>query len=89
MTMKTETRLLIADDWEDYALLDSGHLQKLERFGSQTVIRPDPQAFWEPASEVTGDYMTSTRPARARTTVLLHQSVGRRTFSLLMSRSTR
>ena len=32
--MKTETRLLIADDWNDYALLDSGHLQKLERFGS-------------------------------------------------------
>ncbi len=52
MTMKTETRLLIADDWEDYALLDSGHLQKLERFGSQTVIRPDPQAFWEPARPV-------------------------------------
>ena len=50
--MKTETRLLIADDWEDYALLDSGHLQKLERFGSQTVIRPDPQAFWEPARPI-------------------------------------
>ena len=50
--MKTETRLLIADDWNDYALLDSGHLQKLERFGSQTVIRPDPQAFWEPARPV-------------------------------------
>ena len=47
--MKTETKLLIADDWEDYELLDSGHLQKLERFGSQTVIRPDPQAFWNPA----------------------------------------
>jgi 23S rRNA (cytosine1962-C5)-methyltransferase len=50
--MKTETRLLVADDWEDYALLDSGHLQKLERFGSQTVIRPDPQAFWEPARPI-------------------------------------
>nr|WP_321441902.1 class I SAM-dependent methyltransferase [uncultured Hyphomonas sp.] len=50
--MKTETKLLVADDWEDYALLDSGHLQKLERFGSQTVIRPDPQAFWEPARPV-------------------------------------
>ena len=52
MSLKTETRLLVADDWEDYALLDSGHLQKLERFGSQTVIRPDPQAFWEPARPV-------------------------------------
>lgn len=50
--MKTETQLLIAHDWEDYALLDSGHLQKLERFGSQTVIRPDPQAFWEPARPI-------------------------------------
>ena len=46
--MKTQTRLLIADDWEDYALLDCGHGRKLERFGSQTVDRPDPQAFWEP-----------------------------------------
>lgn len=52
MSLKTETRLLVADDWEDYALLDSGHLQKLERFGNQTVIRPDPQAFWEPAHPV-------------------------------------
>ncbi|WP_321488715.1 class I SAM-dependent methyltransferase [uncultured Hyphomonas sp.] len=50
--MRTETKLLVADDWDDYALLDSGHLQKLERFGSQTVIRPDPQAFWEPARPV-------------------------------------
>ncbi len=46
--MKTDFRLLVADDWEDYALLDSGHGQKLERFGAQTVIRPDPQAFWKP-----------------------------------------
>ena len=45
-------KLLIADGWEDYALLDCGHGQKLERFGRQTVIRPDPQAFWEPARPV-------------------------------------
>lgn len=50
--MKTETRLLVADDWTDYALLDSGQGMKHERFGSQTVIRPDPQAFWEPATPV-------------------------------------
>lgn len=46
--MKTETRLLIADDWTDYALLDSGNGLKYERFGPQRVIRPDPQAFWTP-----------------------------------------
>lgn len=50
--MNTETRLLIADDWEDYALLDSGDLHKCERFGSQTIIRPDPQAFWAPTRPV-------------------------------------
>ncbi len=42
-------RLLVADDWEDYALIDSGHGRKLERFGDQLLDRPDPQAFWEPA----------------------------------------
>ena len=42
------TRLLIADDWQDYDLLDCGHGRKLERFGNQIVNRPDPQAFWNP-----------------------------------------
>lgn len=50
--MNIETRLLNADDWEDYALLDSGHGAKLERFGDQRVIRPDPQAFWEPRNQI-------------------------------------
>ncbi|MEO0784651.1 MAG: class I SAM-dependent methyltransferase, partial [Pseudomonadota bacterium] len=48
--MKLTTRLLMADDWTDYALLDSGAGRKLERFGSQTVSRPDPQAFWTPSA---------------------------------------
>lgn len=50
--MKTITRVLVADDWEDYALLDSGHGRKLERFGQQVVSRPDPQAFWEPVQPI-------------------------------------
>ncbi|MEO0882225.1 MAG: class I SAM-dependent methyltransferase [Pseudomonadota bacterium] len=49
---ETQTHLLIADGWRDYELLDSGHGQKLERFGSQKIIRPDPQAFWEPATSL-------------------------------------
>ena len=32
---------------EGYALLDSGREEKLERFGSFTLARPDPQALWE------------------------------------------
>lgn len=48
--MKHDTKLLVADDWSDYALLDCGDGMKLERFGTQRVIRPDPQAFWTPAA---------------------------------------
>ena len=39
---------LFADDWTDYELLDSGHAQKLERFGPYLFIRPEPQALWAP-----------------------------------------
>jgi 23S rRNA (cytosine1962-C5)-methyltransferase len=34
--------------WKDYELLDSGNFEKLERFGKVTLIRPEPQAIWEP-----------------------------------------
>ncbi len=37
----------------DYALLDSGHGQKLERFGQHLVVRPSPQALWAPALDET------------------------------------
>ena len=43
-----QPQLLAADDWQDYALLDSGDGQKLERFGSFTFVRPEPQAMWAP-----------------------------------------
>lgn len=32
--------------FQDYALLDSGGAEKLERFGAVVLRRPDPQAFW-------------------------------------------
>jgi 23S rRNA (cytosine1962-C5)-methyltransferase len=31
-----------------YELLDSGHAEKLERFGRIVLRRPDPQALWRP-----------------------------------------
>jgi len=34
--------------WSDYALLDSGHGRKLERYGRYTVVRPEPQCLWAP-----------------------------------------
>ncbi|MGE0044996.1 MAG: class I SAM-dependent methyltransferase [Hyphomonadaceae bacterium] len=39
---------LVADDWSDYALLDSGDGRKLERVGPYTFVRPEPQALWRP-----------------------------------------
>jgi len=36
----------IAQNWQDYTLLDAGGGEKLERWGNVAVVRPDPQAFW-------------------------------------------
>jgi 23S rRNA (cytosine1962-C5)-methyltransferase len=40
--------LLHPSSWKDYELLDSGNFEKLERFGKVMLIRPEPQAIWEP-----------------------------------------
>jgi 23S rRNA (cytosine1962-C5)-methyltransferase len=39
----------LTPDWTDYELIDSGAAKKLERFGEQTLIRPEPRAKWTPA----------------------------------------
>jgi len=35
-----------ADGWRDYELIDCGGGERLERWGSYTLVRPDPQAIW-------------------------------------------
>jgi 23S rRNA (cytosine1962-C5)-methyltransferase len=35
--------------WTDYQLIDSGNFEKLERFGAYYLIRPEPQALWNPS----------------------------------------
>ncbi|WP_264603248.1 class I SAM-dependent methyltransferase [Rhodobium gokarnense] len=57
--------MLTSDGWSDYALLDMGAGEKLERYGRLTIVRPEPQAMgsrklddavWEAADAVfTGD----------------------------------
>jgi len=37
----------ISDGWKDYELIDCGGGEKLERWGSQVLLRPDPQAIWK------------------------------------------
>ena len=36
-----------ADKWKDYELIDSGNSEKLERFGSYVLARPEPKALWD------------------------------------------
>jgi 23S rRNA (cytosine1962-C5)-methyltransferase len=36
----------IADEWQDYEVLDCSSGEKLERWGNYTLVRPDPQVIW-------------------------------------------
>ena len=38
-----------SENWRDYALIDSGNGEKLERFGSYIMARPEPKALWTPS----------------------------------------
>ena len=37
-----------SNHWQDYELLDCGGGRRLERWGKQILVRPDPQAIWQP-----------------------------------------
>ena len=41
-----------ASDWIDYEVIETGGGMKLERFGSVTLLRPDPQIIWEASFEM-------------------------------------
>ena len=51
--MKPESTILITKRCEDYELIDSGDGEKLERFGSIILRRPDPQALWNKGVSLT------------------------------------
>ena len=38
--------MFIANNWQDYEVLDCGNGEKLERWGDVYLRRPDPQAIW-------------------------------------------
>lgn len=37
----------IADNWNDYEVIDSAQGEKLERWGNYLLVRPDPQVIWD------------------------------------------
>jgi 23S rRNA (cytosine1962-C5)-methyltransferase len=45
--MKLEPTILTSQ-WNEYELIDLGNGRKFERIGSHTLIRPEPDALWEP-----------------------------------------
>lgn len=40
-------QIFTPNHWQDYELLDCGNFEKLERFGSAILRRPEPQALWD------------------------------------------
>ena len=49
-------------DWSDYELVDCGLFEKLERFGSYYLARPEPKALWDKAlGEAEWNRMIHTR----------------------------
>jgi 23S rRNA (cytosine1962-C5)-methyltransferase len=49
--LSLQPQLMVGSPWGDFALIDSGHGRKLERYGPHRFIRPEPQAMWSPALE--------------------------------------
>lgn len=44
----------IADKWQDYEVIDTSCGEKLERWGSYILIRPDPQVIWQTEKKAAG-----------------------------------
>ena len=57
----------IADQWQDYELLDCGRGEKLERWDRQFLVRPDPQAIWASPRRHPGWKRASGRYLRSQT----------------------
>jgi len=44
----------IADNWNDYEVIDTSAGEKLERWGNYFLVRPDPQVIWDTPKEAHG-----------------------------------
>ena len=60
-------QMWIADGWKDYELLDCSGGEKLERWGTYALVRPDPQAIWQTARTHPGWKHPDARYRRSET----------------------
>lgn len=56
----------LSDQWRDFELLDCSDGEKLERWGSYTLRRPDPQAIWSTPRTNSGWQRADAEYARSR-----------------------
>ncbi len=57
----------IADQWQDYQVLDTSDGEKLERWGRYILVRPDPQVIWNTPRRSRGWKNYDARYARSNT----------------------
>lgn len=57
----------VSDKWTDYELIDCSNGQKLERWGKQILVRPDPQAIWKTERRNRGWKAPSAKYSRSET----------------------
>ena len=57
----------ISDQWKDYELLDCSGGERLERWGDELLVRPDPQAIWKTARCAPGWKKPAARYSRSST----------------------
>ena len=59
--------LVTPQHWKEYELIDTGGLEKLERFGAYTLARPEPQAVWKKSlPEIQWDQLAHARYRRLK-----------------------
>ena len=46
--------VILSSEWDAYSLIDCGNRRKLERFGSNLLIRGEPKAWWEADHGISG-----------------------------------
>jgi 23S rRNA (cytosine1962-C5)-methyltransferase len=60
-------QILTPPNWKDYELIDTGGLEKLERFGKYVLARPEPQAVWQKSlPEKDWEHLAHARYRRTR-----------------------